>query len=91
MTLVKPLAIRLATLAGVLFLVLVALVITLGATGFSDRLLEAQVGEDLRGLRQRLSPFAIPQNSKQHSVYVASNLSSFTTSTRAGFDGYRTL
>ncbi len=55
MTLVKPLAIRLATLAGVLFLVLVALVITLGATGFSDRLLEAQVGEDLRGLRQSLS------------------------------------
>lgn len=55
MTLVKPLAIRLATLVGVLFLVLVALVITLGATGFSERLLEAQVGEDLRGLRQSLS------------------------------------
>ena len=55
MTVVKPLAVRLFTLVAVLFLVLVALVVTLGATGFSDRLLGAQIGEDLRGLRTSLS------------------------------------
>jgi len=55
MTVLKPLAVRLLTLVAVLFLVLVALVVTLGATGFSDRLLEAQIGEDLRGLRVTLS------------------------------------
>jgi peptide/nickel transport system permease protein len=47
----RPLAIRAATLFGVLIAVLVLLVISLGATGFSDRLLEAQVNEELRAFR----------------------------------------
>ena len=55
MSLVRPLAIRALTLIAVLFAVLVALVVTLGATGFSDRLLQAQVGEEVRGLRTSLS------------------------------------
>src|SRR5213593_902720 len=48
---VRPLAIRAVTLFGVLIAVLVLLVISLGATGFSDNLLEAQVKEELRGFR----------------------------------------
>ncbi len=55
MTLIRPLAIRALTLIFVLFAVLALLVVTLGATGFSDRLLTAQVGEEVRGLRQSLS------------------------------------
>lgn len=48
---IRPLAIRAVTLFGVLVAVLVLLVISLGATGFSDNLLEAQVNEELRGFR----------------------------------------
>ncbi len=55
MSLFRPLAVRAVTLIGVLFVVLLLLVVTLGATGFSDRLLSAQVGEEVRGLRQGLS------------------------------------
>ena len=55
MTYLRPLLFRGATLAGVLLAVLVLLVVTLGATGFSDRLLQARVSEDVRGLRQSLS------------------------------------
>ncbi|MBA3337881.1 MAG: ABC transporter permease, partial [Chloroflexia bacterium] len=55
LAIVRPLALRALTLAGVLLAVLVLLVISLGATGFSDRLLEAQVNEETRGLRQTLS------------------------------------
>ena len=55
MSILRPLAIRALTLIGVLFTVLLLLVITLGATGFSDRLLEAQVGEEIRGMRTGLS------------------------------------
>ncbi len=55
MSFVRPLAIRGLTLLGVLVAVLVLLVISLGATGFSDRLLNAQVGEELRGLRVSLA------------------------------------
>lgn len=51
----RPLAFRALTLVGVLFAVLLLLVVTLGATGFSDRLLSAQVGEEIRGLRTSLS------------------------------------
>lgn len=50
-SIVRPLAIRAATLFGVLIAVLVLLVVSLGATGFSDRLLEAQVNEELRAFR----------------------------------------
>jgi peptide/nickel transport system permease protein len=39
----------------VLLIVLVLLVLTLGATGYSDRILSAQVGEELRALRTSLS------------------------------------
>jgi peptide/nickel transport system permease protein len=46
-----PLAIRALTLFGVLVTVLVLLVVSLGATGYSDRLLEAQVNEELRAFR----------------------------------------
>lgn len=55
MSIVRPLAIRALTLIGVLIAVLVLLVFSLGATGFSDRLLQAQVNEDLRAYRQSLS------------------------------------
>ena len=51
MSFLRPLAIRGLTLLGVLLGVLLLLVITLGATGFSDRLLNAVVGEEVRGLR----------------------------------------
>jgi peptide/nickel transport system permease protein len=55
----SPLLIKLATrgltLFGVLFVVLLLVVITLGATGFSDNILEATISEELRGLRQTLS------------------------------------
>src|SRR5215211_9507822 len=55
MSIVRPLAVRAITLFGVLITVLVLLVISLGATGFSDRLLAAQVNEDVRGFRQSAS------------------------------------
>jgi len=51
MAIVRPLAIRAITLFGVLIAVLVLLVISLGATGFSDDLLNAQVNEELRTFR----------------------------------------
>lgn len=51
----RPLAIRAVTLFGVLLAVLVLLVLSLGATGFSDRLLEAQVDEEIRLFRQSLA------------------------------------
>jgi len=54
-SILRPLAIRALTLIGVLIAVLILLVISLGATGFSDNLLRAQVTEETRGLRQTLS------------------------------------
>ena len=51
----RQLAIRALTLLGVLLAVLVLLVVSLGATGFSDDLLRAQVNEELRGMRQSLA------------------------------------
>ena len=51
----RPLAIRAVTLLGVLLAVLVLLVVSFGATGYSDRLLQAQVSEEVRGLRQSLA------------------------------------
>ncbi len=55
MTMVFTLAVRGTTLIGVLLVVLVLLVVALGATGFSDRMLTAIVSEDMRGLRQDLA------------------------------------
>ena len=52
---VRQLVIRAASLIFVLLVVLVFLVVLLGATGFSDNLLRAQVSEDVRALRQSLS------------------------------------
>ena len=51
----RALAVRAATLVGVLFAVLVLLVVVLGATGFSDRILEAVLDEQIRGIRTGLS------------------------------------
>ncbi|CAA9545926.1 MAG: Oligopeptide transport system permease protein OppB [uncultured Thermomicrobiales bacterium] len=51
----RPLAVRALTLFGVLIAVLVLLVLSLGATGFSDDLLNAQVSEQLRGEREGLA------------------------------------
>jgi peptide/nickel transport system permease protein len=54
-SLVRPILVRAASLGAVLIIVLVLLVVTLGATGYSDRILSAQVGEELRALRTSLS------------------------------------
>ena len=51
----RALAVRAATLIGVLLAVLVLLVVVLGATGFSDRILEAVLDEQIRGIRTGLS------------------------------------
>ncbi len=52
---VRQLTLRALSLLGVLLAVLVLLVVVLGATGFSDNLLRAQVSEDVRAMRQSLS------------------------------------
>ena len=54
MAILRPLAVRAVTLIGVFFVVLLLLVVTLGATGFSDRTLQAVVSEEIRGLRTSL-------------------------------------
>ncbi|MBL1952510.1 ABC transporter permease, partial [Klebsiella pneumoniae] len=46
---------RALTLFGVLIAVLVLLAVSLGATGFSDKILQATVGEELRALRTSLT------------------------------------
>jgi peptide/nickel transport system permease protein len=47
--------VRTLSLFGVLIAVLVLLVVTLGATGYSDRILQAVVGEEIRALRPTLA------------------------------------
>ena len=54
-SLLRPILVRAASLGAVLIIVLVLLVLILGATGYSDRILDAQVGEELRALRTGLS------------------------------------
>ena len=54
-SLLRPILVRAASLGAVLIIVLFLLVVTLGATGFSDRILSAQVGEELRGMRTALA------------------------------------
>ena len=49
------LALRALSLLGVLIVVLVMLVVALGATGFSDRILNAIVNEEMRGIREGLA------------------------------------
>lgn len=51
----RPVAIRAASLFLVLIAVLVLLVLSLGATGYSDRILTAVVGEEIRGVRTTLA------------------------------------
>ncbi len=55
MSILRPLATRALTLAGVFFAVLLRLIVTLGLTGFSDRMLSAVVGEQLRMERTALA------------------------------------
>ena len=50
-SILKPLLLRAATLFGVLLVVMLLLVVSLGATGYSDQLLEAQINEELRSFR----------------------------------------
>ncbi len=51
----KPLLTRTLTLLGVLVIVQFLVVISLGATGYSDRMLEAVIGEQLRAIRPALA------------------------------------
>ena len=51
MALLRTLSLRAATLLGVLLTVLVLLVVTLGASGFSARILTAVINEEIRALR----------------------------------------
>ncbi|MBM3925642.1 MAG: ABC transporter permease [SAR202 cluster bacterium] len=55
MSLGRTLAIRGLTLLGVLVVVLLLVIITLGATGFSERILTATMSEQLRGEREVLA------------------------------------
>lgn len=55
MALATTLAIRALTLFAVLLIVLLLVAVVLGATGFSDRMLNAIINEELRGLRQSLA------------------------------------
>ena len=55
LSLLRPLLFRALTLFGVLIAVLVLLAVSLGATGFSDKILQATVGEELRALRTSLT------------------------------------
>lgn len=55
MRILRPLGVRALSLVGVLGVVIVLLVLSLGATGFSDRMLEAVIGEELRELRSGLT------------------------------------
>ena len=54
-SLLRPILVRAASLGVVLVIVLFLLVLTLGATGYSERIMSAQVNEELRALRTSLS------------------------------------
>src|SRR3989304_5904434 len=49
------LAVRAATLLGVLVVVLLLVVVTLGATGFSDNILQAVIREEMKSIRESLA------------------------------------
>lgn len=53
--LVRRLVIRGLTMLGVLVAVQILVVVTLGGTGYSDRMLQAVIGEQLRGVRSGLA------------------------------------
>ena len=54
-SLLRPILVRAASLGAVLIIVLFLLVTILGLTGYSDTILEAQVGEQLRAVRTGLA------------------------------------
>ncbi len=54
-SLLRPILVRAVSLGAVLVIVLFLLVLTLGATGYSDNILDAQVSEELRAMRTGLS------------------------------------
>ena len=54
-SLLRPILVRTASLGAVLIIVLTLMVLILGATGYSERILQAQVGEELRAVRTGLS------------------------------------
>ena len=54
-SLLRPILVRAASLGAVLIIVLGLMVLILGTTGYSDRILDAQVGEELRIMRTSLS------------------------------------
>lgn len=55
MSILRPLLLRTFTMIGVFFAVMLMLVLTLGLTGYSDRILAAVVGEQLRAERTALA------------------------------------
>lgn len=55
MSLLRPLLLRCLTMIGVFFAVMLVLVLTLGLTGYSDRILRAVVGEQVRAERTALA------------------------------------
>lgn len=55
MSVLRPLVTRALTMLGVLVVVQVLVVISLGATGYSDRMLQAAIGEQMRALRPSLA------------------------------------
>jgi peptide/nickel transport system permease protein len=55
MPLVRILTVRALTLTGVLLTSLLLVVVTLGATGYSDRMMNAIINEELRSMRQVLA------------------------------------
>lgn len=55
MSITVTLAIRGATMVGVVFVVLILVAVSLGATGFSDRMLNSIIREDLRDVRASLA------------------------------------
>ena len=55
MSVLRAFAVRALTMIGVLLVVQILVVISLGATGYSDRMLEAVIGEQLRAMRSSLA------------------------------------
>jgi peptide/nickel transport system permease protein len=67
-SLLRPILVRAASLGVVLVIVLTLLVLTLGATGYSDRILQAQVGEELRLMRTSLSETVTDPNAVEEII-----------------------
>ncbi|MBE0478947.1 ABC transporter permease [Candidatus Aerophobetes bacterium] len=70
MSLLRPLFVRALSMLGVLVVVQFLVVITLGATGFSDRMLEAVIGEQLRTMRTSLAETIRDPDKLEHALTV---------------------